>query len=248
MTSVFVIDKVCGNLPHVSLSSNIVNSFSDLILLDPTFYESAPIDILLEVNVFMSLVLGEPIKQNQELPTAVHSKLGWIISGTALVNSYVNSWVSLNNLELTTSELVKFWILETVLEESVLSKSEVRCEEHFKTFHNRDNTSRYVVRLPFKKSPSELGHSRELALKSFLLLENRLVIPRIQPELFDILIRFRTYAVAIFVDMEKMYRQIRVYQEGYLVFSFEALGVLQGTRYVIIKFNFVDAAAIANAD
>ncbi|KFM62687.1 hypothetical protein X975_06730, partial [Stegodyphus mimosarum] len=68
--------KVCGNLTHVSLPSMIVDSFSDLILADPAFYESAPIDILLRVNVFIVLVLGEPIKQNQELPTAVRSKLG----------------------------------------------------------------------------------------------------------------------------------------------------------------------------
>ncbi|KFM67559.1 hypothetical protein X975_18509, partial [Stegodyphus mimosarum] len=93
------------------------------------------------VNVFMSLVLGEPIKQNQELPTAVRSKLGWIISGTALVNSYGNACILLNNLELTTDEFIKkFWTLETVPEETVLSKSEEKCEEHFKTSHNRDDT------------------------------------------------------------------------------------------------------------
>ncbi|XP_035214245.1 uncharacterized protein LOC118188021 [Stegodyphus dumicola] len=190
---------------------------------------------------------------------------------------------------LTIDELVKkFWTLETVPEETVLSKSDVSCEEHFKTFHDGDNSGRYGARLPFKKSPSELGDSRELALRRFLLLENRLVRkpelynlykgfldeylhlrhmevipdsepvspilyyilhypvfkppststklsvvfdassktssgyslndllhvgPRIQPELFDILIRFRTYAVAICVDIEKMYRQIRVHQE-----------------------------------
>ncbi|GFU01195.1 DUF1758 domain-containing protein [Trichonephila clavipes] len=40
-----------------------------------------------------------------------------------------------------------------------------------------------------------------------------MVGPRVQPELFPILIQFRIFSVAICADVEKMFRQIKVHEE-----------------------------------
>ncbi|GFQ88530.1 retrovirus-related Pol polyprotein from transposon 17.6 [Trichonephila clavata] len=80
--SAFVIEKVNDKIPHVSLPANICYKFNDLRLADPSFHKSANIDILLGVNMFLNLINGEIIKRAPNLPFAMSTKLGWIISGT----------------------------------------------------------------------------------------------------------------------------------------------------------------------
>ncbi|GFR07804.1 retrovirus-related Pol polyprotein from transposon 17.6 [Trichonephila clavata] len=84
---VFVIEKVTDKIPHVSLPANICYEFNDLRLADPSFHKSANIDILLGVNVFLNLINGEIIKRAPNLPFAMSTKLGWIISGTTNLES-----------------------------------------------------------------------------------------------------------------------------------------------------------------
>ncbi|GFW08531.1 DUF1758 domain-containing protein [Trichonephila clavipes] len=49
VTSVYVVNKIVGQLPHFSLDSSWSEPFSDLKLADPTFFKSGPIDILIGV-------------------------------------------------------------------------------------------------------------------------------------------------------------------------------------------------------
>ncbi|GFR15528.1 retrovirus-related Pol polyprotein from transposon 17.6 [Trichonephila clavata] len=70
-TSAFVIEKVTDKIPHVSLPANICYKFNDFRLADPSFHKSANIDILLGVNVFLNLIIGEIIKRAPNLPFAM---------------------------------------------------------------------------------------------------------------------------------------------------------------------------------
>ena len=54
------------------------------------------------------------------------------------------------------------------------SPAEEECEDHFQRTHRRDCSGRYVVRLPFRQTPS-LRDSRTVALHRLLTLEHRLV-------------------------------------------------------------------------
>lgn len=68
----------------------------------------------------------------------------------------------------------KFWSLDSVPTINPLSKAEQECEDHFKRTYFRDNTGRFVVKLPFKESTSRLGDSRDLAIRRLKGLEYRL--------------------------------------------------------------------------
>ncbi|XP_057329874.1 uncharacterized protein LOC130670484 [Microplitis mediator] len=52
-----------------------------------------------------------------------------------------------------------------------LTVEEAECESHFQSTHSRDHTGRYTVRLPFKSSSQQLGHSMHIATKCL----NRLI-------------------------------------------------------------------------
>ncbi|GFQ81674.1 retrovirus-related Pol polyprotein from transposon 17.6, partial [Trichonephila clavata] len=174
-TSAFVIEKVTDKIPHVSLPANICYKFNDLRLADPSFHKSANIDILLGVNVFLNLINGEIIKRAPNLPFAMSTKLGWIISGTTNLESPNSNPVVVNHLSVNTDNLVKsFWELESIPNSSPITREEKRCELRFEERHTRDNNGRYSVMLPFKPNRKVLGDSRETALRRFLYLEKRL--------------------------------------------------------------------------
>ncbi|GFR22871.1 retrovirus-related Pol polyprotein from transposon 17.6 [Trichonephila clavata] len=121
-TSAFVIEKVTDKIPHVHLTCNICYKFNDLRLADPSFHKSANIDILLGVNVFLNLINGEIIKRAPNLPFAMSTKLGWIISGTTNLESPNSNPVVVNHLSVNTDNLVKsFWELESIPNSSPLT-------------------------------------------------------------------------------------------------------------------------------
>ena len=55
-----------------------------------------------------------------------------------------------------------------------LSLNDLFCEEHFKRTHVRNDDGTYTVELSIRIDPSALDKSRDLALKRFLRLEERL--------------------------------------------------------------------------
>ena len=67
--------------------------------------------------------------------------------------------------------LLKFWEIESVPEFRHLTLDERRCEEHFDTTTKRNEDGRFVVQMPFKDGPHNLGLSRANALKRFIRLE-----------------------------------------------------------------------------
>ncbi|XP_067129093.1 uncharacterized protein [Centruroides vittatus] len=284
-TKAFVIKKITSDVPNVPLPPHLLNNFNDLVLADPFFFETRPVDILLGVNVFFTMLKGDIIRRKETLPFAVCTKLGWIIAGTAFLHTINQPIFSVNNIQLTTKELVeKFWALDSVPEARRMSKLDQECEDHFRDTHYRDKSGRYVVRLPFKQNPSCLGYTKELVLQRFKALEYKLsrtpetyelykefmreyielghmelvdqsgssgisyyiphhpvmkesstttklrvvfnastksssgvslndilmVGPRIQQELFPILMRFRTFPIVITADIMKMFRQILI--------------------------------------
>lgn len=289
-TSAFIIESICGKIPNATLSPELYDKFQDLILADPSFYKPGDIDILLGVNVFFTLLKGEIMKRDDNLPFAVSSKLGWIIAGATTFSSSESPNELVNNFNISTDELVKsFWELEQVPSFPLVTNEEKLCEKHFVDNFSRSEDGRYSVKLPFKPDREILGNSKVLAFKKFLGLEKRLlgnpnvyeqykdfmseylalghmeetpydntindnehyfiphhhVInesspttklrvvfnassktssgfslndtlmngPKVQDDLFAILLRFRCYNIAITSDIQKMYRQIEIHNE-----------------------------------
>ncbi|XP_054709120.1 uncharacterized protein LOC129218823 [Uloborus diversus] len=174
-TPVFVINKIIGELPHITLSKEFVEQFSDLTLADPTFFKNGPIDILLGVDISMPMFRGETIQGGENMPYASRSDLGWIISGSVNFPATGNHTIQVNNIQLETQEmLTNFWKLDSVPEISSLTKLEQDCENHFLSTFSRDNNGIYTVKLPFHSSPELLGESRQVAVCRFKSLEKSL--------------------------------------------------------------------------
>ncbi|GFV69660.1 DUF1758 domain-containing protein [Trichonephila clavipes] len=56
-----------------------------------------------------------------------------------------------------------------------MSREEKLCEEHFKSTYNRDETNRFIVKMPLSRDPSTLGDSKQMALRRLNSLWRRLV-------------------------------------------------------------------------
>ena len=234
------------------------------------------------------MLKGQLLKTDENKPLAVCFELGWIISGSVPIVKNAST-ILINNIELVTDEIVnRFWEIDKVPSVSLLTPAEKACEEHFMNTHSRDESGRYVVRLPFHLPPSNLGDSRQSAYRRLKALEYSLtanpekynqyrefmeeyhklghmelvpepeyakeeayylphhavlrecssttklrvvfdassksstgyslndllmVGPRVQKDLYPILLRFRTFIVAVCADVEKMFRQIKVHPD-----------------------------------
>ncbi|GBN92445.1 hypothetical protein AVEN_272816-1 [Araneus ventricosus] len=127
-TSAFLIEKITDNIPTINLPQSLKDSFSDLLLADPNFHNASETDVLLGVNVFLSLMKGETIKRDEGLPFALSTKLGWVITGsTAFPVENLETLVSY--LSVNTEELIQsFWELEQIPTSSSFTKEENLCE------------------------------------------------------------------------------------------------------------------------
>ncbi|XP_015190535.1 PREDICTED: uncharacterized protein LOC107074034 [Polistes dominula] len=221
---------------------------------------------------FCTLWRAGHILQINESIALQNTRLGWIV----ITN------VNTGNPQIVkchTAQLEKFWLIEQTLKGKPRSLEEEACENHYKNNTHRNQSGRYIVRLPFKDNANQLGSSYIKALKRFhalerslarkpdtrkeyaefiseyerlghmervdspyrtddyylphhavtkqssvttklrvvfdasvksssgLLLNDTLMVgPNIQEDLFSILLRFRSHAITLTVDIAKMYR------------------------------------------
>ncbi|CAB3250437.1 unnamed protein product [Arctia plantaginis] len=71
------------------------------------------------------------------------------------------------------SLLKKLWSIDESAKRTLTFDERV-CEDIYKTTHSRDSDGRYIVKLPFKITPQEIGSTRDIALKRLEQLERRL--------------------------------------------------------------------------
>ena len=179
-----ILTKVTGVLPQHKL--DISRDFSPKWdnLADSEFDKPGEIDLLIGCEIYEELMLGE--KRKYGTLTATSSRLGWVITGTALLDSSNNSeeeFVSTPDpftsahTRLADHDIISFWEVNDIKDTSVLAKdpSNYTPEEQFVSQHFDDTTvigddGRFSVSLPFKKSTPdepklELGYSRGPAVR-----------------------------------------------------------------------------------
>lgn len=76
-------------------------------------------------------------------------------------------------LEEINSNIKRFWEAEAIPEKIRLRKEDQLSEDIFVSTHQRDESGRYIVRLPFRPGAPKLGYSRKIALRQFLRLEEK---------------------------------------------------------------------------
>lgn len=291
-----VMDKITCPLPQISLNIENLKIPNTMLLADPDYGVPGNIDLLLGSDVYYEIIEPGLLKLGDGLPVLQNSGLGWVIGGPispeylSLLNT-VESQENVVALFTSTMEInnlmQRFWSLEEVPNNKILSEDDVLAEQLFKDSTRILENGRFQVDFPLKSANahSKLGESFRSAEKRFYSLERKLhrdkqlfqeyktfideyvnlnharyiplqlknennehkyFIPhhcivrndktttrlrvvfdasmkttsgyslnditlkgyQTQPDLFDILLRFRTFDFVLVVDIEKMFRQI----------------------------------------
>uniref|UniRef100_A0A2H1VAB3 1-phosphatidylinositol 4-kinase n=1 Tax=Spodoptera frugiperda TaxID=7108 RepID=A0A2H1VAB3_SPOFR len=167
-TDVFIMKTLIKNLPNCSIPKPSWAYLKHIKLADPEFYKSRPVDILLGADVYCIILMEGICRENQNLPTAQQTRLGWILSGN--VKSSFQCNVVLNDL----NEIERFWETEDITESSDLSSEDQQCIKYYQETTSRRDDGSYVVRIPFKPDHQEsLGESKNKAKAQFYQLERK---------------------------------------------------------------------------
>ncbi|XP_058827180.1 uncharacterized protein LOC131687146 [Topomyia yanbarensis] len=177
-----VLEEIVKTLPAKPADIDQWSIPDSIELADPLFNRPGKISVLLGIELFFQLL--EPGKINlstdDSLPTLQNTKLGWVVAGR-----YRNS-APLSNLKVSTcllassddglcQQLRKFWEIEEYAVPKIhISEEERRCEEHFSMHTVRNNSGKFTVRLPFLHPPSQLGDSRQMAVRRLEHMERKL--------------------------------------------------------------------------
>lgn len=174
-----ILPRICANQPTMFLSPSNWDHIKNLHLADPDFYKPGPIDILLGADLFPHIIQGGRVLGNNNEPAALNTIFGFILMGQAGNDAHVNS--NLQSLlcqveQQTLNEvLLKFWEIENIPNTPVRSPDDELCEQKYFNSVSRNSHGRFVVTLPFKNTEPTFPHSRNLALKRFFWLEQRLL-------------------------------------------------------------------------
>ncbi|KAJ8946909.1 hypothetical protein NQ317_015189 [Molorchus minor] len=175
-----VLKQITTNIPTISFDKRLLKIPDNLILADYKFNESNSIDLLLGSASFWQLLCTGRLQSGSNQITLYETKLGWIIAGSMCIPRQITDTISCFSIDANTNKaldnsITKFWDIEEVNAKPNLSKSEQFCENHFKNTYKRDQNGQFIVAIPFKDNYTELGQSREFALKRFYSQERRLL-------------------------------------------------------------------------
>ncbi|XP_071632821.1 uncharacterized protein [Temnothorax longispinosus] len=169
-----VIPEITGQLPAQRINIPEGEIPSNIKLADPSFNIPGKVNILIGADCFWNLLCVGQLTIGQNQLTFQKTKLGWIAVGP-LKGIYSNSVrCNLSRSDDIDKQLMKFWEIEEVGHNKILSNEEKECEDHFAKTVYRNQDGRFVVIMPFKEDPRELGESKTTALKRLISLERRL--------------------------------------------------------------------------
>jgi len=172
-----VLPKLTALTPGKQITRGVWSHLQGLEFADPDFARPATVDAILGADIFGMLLEGGVRRGLPGEPVAHSTVFGWVLMGaladdpspTSVASHHVSA---LSDLQ---QDLCRFWELEELADERLLTPEEMRCERLFAETHTRDAEGRYMVRLPRRENPStELGTSRRGALQMLLSTERRL--------------------------------------------------------------------------
>lgn len=168
-----ILSKITADLPRYPLDPKIKRGFA-LRLADPDFDLPSKVDILLGVEHYSEVLTNNSSLISGE-PAAMNSVFGYIIFGKVLGVPMKPTLSFLTHTPTLDQLLQRFWESEECQSPSQSGKHDDECDEYFRDTTTRDELGRYQVSLPFKQTlrPSDLGSTKQVALKRLLQLERR---------------------------------------------------------------------------
>ncbi|XP_024892506.1 uncharacterized protein LOC112467859, partial [Temnothorax curvispinosus] len=180
-TTALILGKLTAYTPKRQTDLSALSHLTDLSWADPDPTSPDPIQIIIGADLYSDLILDGIRKGDIGQPIAQNSVLGWVISGPLKSNATDAHSTTMHSAQSPLArismhhafcspsleeELRRFWEVEELPKQSILTPQEKQCEEHFRATHSRDSDGRYIVRLPFKKDPPiDIGTSRFRAEK-----------------------------------------------------------------------------------
>ncbi|XP_015376830.1 PREDICTED: uncharacterized protein LOC107171114 [Diuraphis noxia] len=149
-----VLSKITGCLP-----TNTCNALKSVVpenitLADPHFYQRGKIDILIGADTYWEIMGTNIFKVN---PSGLHlqeTKWGWIVAGGNVQGAEIalNSCMFIcTEHDISLSEKIEmFWKVEECISKENWSNEEKLCVEHFTKNTRRDETGKFIVKLPLK--------------------------------------------------------------------------------------------------
>jgi len=119
--------------------------------------------------VFFEVLFHDKKTRPGNYPVSLDTELGWIVSGkipSAVPEEVPRKSSFICNSDSLDQQLQRFWEIEE-LPNKTRTAEETMCEEHFKKHTARNDTGRYIVRLPQREGQGRLGESYEQAKRRF---------------------------------------------------------------------------------
>lgn len=190
-TQAAIIDSITDYVPNQPLPLSVMQRFVHLPLADAKFGEPLPISVLLGVDIFANILSDQRPHILNDKPIALYTKLGYVIFGSIDPSNFNKpSCLFLTDSELS-KQIERFSRLEEVPHRVHQAPEHKSLEEHFLQTFSRTESGHYVVRIPFKDIPPDIGNNFTSAKANFLNLERRLAKdPNLKAQYVDF---FRDY-------------------------------------------------------
>ncbi|XP_076298363.1 uncharacterized protein LOC143217706 [Lasioglossum baleicum] len=176
-----ILARISSHEPPTIAGPSTWPHLGNLDLADPEFTSRQPIELLLGADIY-ALIIREGLRQGAAgCPVAQATTLGWIVTGPPSLPEDSPSNTRRLVLHCSVDDdisplLQRFWSMDEVDPppcSTELTADEDECEQTFVRTHTRDQTGRYIVRLPLKRDLSFLGDSRRTATNLLTKLERR---------------------------------------------------------------------------
>lgn len=179
MTAI-IMKKITGRLPSSTIDTTDYKHVDGLNLADPNYNVSGDIDVLLGAAVCSELLKSGMKRGDIGQPIAQCTRIGWVLYGStkmpqsklAVLHAIAETPQSVADDKID-EMLQRLWEVESVPQKHLRTKEEQLCEDHFVANTVRNESGRYVVKLPIRADAFQLGNSRQTALCRLMQLERR---------------------------------------------------------------------------
>lgn len=165
-------------MPQKILNPTAIQNPSVLPLADPEFWKPSSVQLLFGAGTIAKILISV-IHRTLDGTALLESIIGVIVFGSQsdeTINGerQVFSAIEYNESEQIDKLLERLWQQDQIGSSSLLSEEEIQVEKHFMETHYRDNTGRFVAKIPLRDTvASEFGSSREIALRRFMYSEKK---------------------------------------------------------------------------
>jgi len=175
----FILSRLTFKVPSFKVATVSWTHLNNLQIADPNFCKPGPIHIIIGADSYGQVIRPELIRGDPLSPIAQLTLFGWVVSGPAAfdthdeVENVFHCAVDRDLQDLLTC----FWKQDDLPKSTVISLSpdETECEEYFRSTVSRNQSGRYIVRLPLKSPATLLGDSSISALRILSRLRKRLI-------------------------------------------------------------------------